>query len=133
METSCKTGGSPPLRGVSVLVVEDDFIVGLGIEGILSGAGALVIGPAPSVSRALQLVETMPITCALLDVRLGQETALAVALRLRQRGIPFALYTGQIESELGPEWPKSLLISKPALPANLISAIGQLSNPRAGQ
>jgi DNA-binding response OmpR family regulator len=114
------------LDGVKVLVVEDDFIIAMGIEDTLRTAGAEIVGPAGSLSSALRLVSTPHLTCALLDVRLGMESALPVARRLVERRVPFALYTGQLAGELEADWPKVPLLSKPTSPRGLLAAVRQL-------
>ena len=51
----------------------------------------------------------------MLDVRIGAETAKPVAALLRERGVPFAFYTGQVDFEaLRRDWPGAPVIAKPA-------------------
>ena len=57
---------------VRVLVVEDEAILAIDIADQLTEAGFLVVGPAPSVAKALKLIE---------DVFLNGE-------RMRQAGRP---------------------------------------------
>ena len=44
------------LEGMRVLVVEDEAVVSMPMEDEPRGAGAEVVGPAPSVEDALRLV-----------------------------------------------------------------------------
>jgi CheY-like chemotaxis protein len=82
------------LAGRRVLVVEDELLTAMEMERILSELGCEVVGPAPSVERALALLEQDPPDLAVLDVQLGAERATPVALKLEAQRIPFILVTG---------------------------------------
>lgn len=83
------------LRGLRVLVVEDEFIIAEDLcEEILSW-GAEVMGPAACVAGALALLKAGPAPdLAVLDIGLQGETVYPVADVLRSRGIPFIFATG---------------------------------------
>ncbi len=49
-------GRSSICRGLRVLVLEDEMIVGMLVEDMLTDLGCIVIGPAATVSAALRLV-----------------------------------------------------------------------------
>jgi DNA-binding response OmpR family regulator len=72
-----------------VLVVEDEAILALDIAEQLSSAGFQVVGPAPSVAKALKLITDVGCDFAVLDVNLRDETAEPVARELRSRSTPF--------------------------------------------
>lgn len=73
-----------------ILVVEDNFFVADAIGRDIVELGWAVAGPAPSVARALALLETESVSAALLDIRLGGESVVPVADRLTELGCPFA-------------------------------------------
>lgn len=81
------------LRGKRILVVEDEPLVAMMVEDILLGENAVVIGPAASLAKALELAQG-EFDAALLDVNLAAERVYPVARRLQQRGIPFVFATG---------------------------------------
>lgn len=85
------------LEGVRVLLVEDEMLVCMDIEDMLVGFGCEVVGPAARVDQALELIETVPIDLAMLDVNLGRERSYPIAERLASRGIPFLISTGYAE------------------------------------
>ncbi|SDL75254.1 CheY chemotaxis protein or a CheY-like REC (receiver) domain [Paracoccus chinensis] len=61
----------------------------------LEREGAEVLGPAPSVARALLLLANdPPPSMAFLDINLQGEMAWPVADRLRELGVPFVFATG---------------------------------------
>ena len=119
----------PILQGAYVLVVEDDFLIAMELESVLTAAGADVVGPSRTVADALALVAGNEVTVAILDVRLGGDTVAPVARGLSKRNIPFVFYTGQTHSDpICGEWPNSQVISKPAQPNSLIEAVAALVN-----
>jgi two-component SAPR family response regulator len=80
-----------------VLVVDDEFLIAMDIEMMLSDMGMQVVGPATTLKAALELAETETIDCAILDVDLGDgDFVTPVVNTLIARQIPFALATGYI-------------------------------------
>jgi DNA-binding response OmpR family regulator len=74
-----------------VLVVEDELLIALEIEDILSAAGVEVIGPATTVGAALALLQHERPDAAVLDANLRGEWVVPVAQVLRSLKIPFVL------------------------------------------
>lgn len=72
-------------RGLRVLVVEDELLVAMEMEEALAQMGCVVLEPAPSVARALALLERKTPDLALLDVNLGRERSTPVAEALLAR------------------------------------------------
>lgn len=88
--------GPKPLTGRKVLVVEDEFFVGLEIAQTLEAAGAEVIGPALSLADAEKLVQDN-IDMAVLDVNMNGEYAIALAIQLKRRGVRTVFATAHID------------------------------------
>jgi DNA-binding response OmpR family regulator len=86
------------LAGMTILVVEDNFLVAEVLCEALREYGCEIVGPAPDCARGQVLVETggagKALTGALLDVNLNGETSFKIAGKLRDRGIPFIFLTG---------------------------------------
>ena len=93
-------GSESGLAALRVLVVEDEFLAAMDLQHLLSREGCTVLGPVPSVDRALELVEEDPPDAALLDVNLGGQRITPLAEHLRDRGIPFILVTGYQRAKL---------------------------------
>ena len=80
-----------------VLVVEDEWLIATEIVNALASVGIGTLGPANSVSAALDIIAAngpYAISAAVLDVHLGRETAEPVAAALAARGVPFIYTTG---------------------------------------
>lgn len=117
----------PRLADTRVLVVEDEFIIALDIQASLEEAGAAVIGPAYTLAQALELAEHEKFSAAMLDLRLGCDSASPVAQLLIERHIPFLFYTGQPPSDpVRRAWPQSATLSKPASGDEIVQAVADI-------
>src|SRR5258705_595571 len=115
------------LVGTRVLVVEDDFVLLLELEWILSAAGAKIVGLCQTTEQAHAYLRRDDIDIAVLDFQLRGETSLSVAQELARRSTPFIFYTGQPEIDLiTGQWPKCKIISKPGKPEELVAALTSL-------
>jgi two-component SAPR family response regulator len=82
------------LAGCKVLVVEDEMIVAIDYCDHLIAAGAEILGPFTSVSKALKCLDTSKIDVALLDYALADQTSDPLQSELEKRDIPFIVITG---------------------------------------
>ncbi|QRG08569.1 response regulator [Xanthobacter dioxanivorans] len=85
--------------GLRVLVVEDEFLVALGLEDNLRSLGYSVVGPISSLRAALEAAAHERVDAAILDVNLNGEPVYPAAAILAGRGIPFIFcsgYTGAV-------------------------------------
>ena len=112
-------------------MVEDDFLILMELETILREAGAHIAGACRTVDEALALAREQEIDAALLDLRVGQEAITPVARCLDHRGVPFAFYTGQQETDpIRAEWPDCAIIAKPAVTRLLVATLAGLLQRR---
>lgn len=114
------------LSGRRILVVEDEALVALGLVHLLDQRGAKVIGPAMSVSQALEVINQSQIDCVLLDLKLGDETADPVAAVLKQRAIPTVFVTACDNGHLPAGFEKYPIIEKPYAEDQLLELIGSI-------
>lgn len=108
---------------VRVLVVEDEAFVAIDIAEQLTQAGFEVVGPAPSVAKALKLIVEVGCDVAVLDVNLRDETAEAVARELRSQRTPFLFLSAVSKDHLPFGFSDEVLLPKPARPAALVAAL----------
>ena len=87
-------GNTMKLKGLRVLVVEDEALVALQLEDMLSGLGCTVIGPASRVGQALELLNGKGVDAAVLDLNVAGELVYPVADALTKRGLPYIFATG---------------------------------------
>lgn len=97
-----------------ILVVEDDYLIAQEVRRDLEAAGATVVGPVPSVERALQLLDSDPVVHAgVLDVNLGVENSFPIAEALEARGIPYLFATGYNSADIPAKWRHAMIVMKP--------------------
>jgi light-regulated signal transduction histidine kinase (bacteriophytochrome)/CheY-like chemotaxis protein len=80
--------------GLSVMILEDQLVIAIGLEQILNDAHIEHVITASSEQEALQILERHSPDAAILDVNLGRGTSIAVAEALMRRRIPFLFATG---------------------------------------
>lgn len=83
----------PALRGRSILVVEDEPLIGLDIRTALELAGAHVTATT-TVRHALILVEHDGLAAAIMDHALADGDSTELCVRMKARGIPYVSYSG---------------------------------------
>ena len=110
---------------LTVLIVEDEFLIAMDLTMILEDNGYAVLGPATSVQEALNLLEELRPDVALLDMNLRGELVFPVAKRLRQMDIPFVVasaYTS-MDFEGGEVVASAMNIGKPISESHLLEAL----------
>jgi DNA-binding response OmpR family regulator len=93
-------GNSADAPRTRILLVEDEFLLGVMLEDDLTSEGFSVLGPVATLADALQIAATEEFALALLDVNLRGEHVYPVADCLAARGIPFILLSGYGEAQL---------------------------------
>lgn len=112
----------------TILVGEDEFLIALDITQLLESHGWVVIGPAPSVKVALDLLASGLPSAALLDVNLGKELVTPVAEALKVAGVPFAVASAYEKPEQigGPVLMGAPTVGKPINERRLLAALAKL-------
>lgn len=82
------------LAGRRVLVVEDEPIIAMALEDMLTELGCEVVGPASNLVEAQALAEREAIDVAMLDINVNSARSYVIADELRRRSVPFAFATG---------------------------------------
>lgn len=121
-----------PLRGARVLVIEDEYYIADDLRRVLDGAGALVVGPMSTLSKAHQALDEGEFDCAVIDLNLHGQSAVPIADRLVEQKKSFAIATGY-DSEVVPERLKGIpRIEKPFEPAAVLQLVEELNCAREG-
>src|SRR5260370_29853158 len=94
------SSASEDLRGLRILVVEDNFLVAEDLRELLTRRGCDVVGPAPRVEQGLSLVGEGRLHGAVLDINLGSENCFPIAAALSERSVPFVFLTGYDDNTL---------------------------------
>ncbi len=114
------------LAGLRILVVEDEMMVSMLIEDMLTDLGCSVVGPAARLDEAIALATTAQIDCAVLDVNLGGQPIFPLADILRERGHPFAFATGYGDAGLRDIDKGTPVLQKPFREGDLARVLDEL-------
>jgi DNA-binding NtrC family response regulator len=98
--------------GMRILMVEDEMVVAMSLEDLLTVIGHQVV-KAANVRQALAAVASESFDGALLDYNLRGENASPVIEALERRDIPLAIMTGYSPADIQAEWPDLPLLQKP--------------------
>lgn len=114
------------LTGRSVLIVEDEYVIAQDFMEQFASRGAEIIGPAPTVERALHLIEgSKCLDAAVLDINLRGQKSFPIADLLRERGIPFVFATGYDTSTIPERYRAVPLYEKPLSTAKIADVLLQ--------
>ena len=118
------------LRGLRILLVEDDPLICLDLETSLEEFGAVVTAASNVTAAFAALAIAMP-DFAVLDFELGAETSEPVAEVVRARNIPFLYLSGHSEhDERFGRWPGVRVLAKPLSTARIARAIEDVLGAR---
>jgi DNA-binding response OmpR family regulator len=118
------------LTGRSILVVEDEPLIAMDITQAFEGTGA-ALTTTNTLHHALILVEHDGLSGAILDHALGDGDSSLLYARLRERGIPFLIYSGF--DSVGGASAGAPHIYKPAAPGELVAAMEKLIRKRGSE
>jgi len=110
------------LGGHTILVVEDEPLIALDIVRVLRAAGANVLS-AGFAESGLCASEHPDLSAAVIDLHLGDGSGKAICNRLRERDVPFVIYTAYPPMLTKAEGPNVCVISKPARADDIVSAL----------
>lgn len=105
--------------GKTVLIVEDEIMIRLLLEDMLSDLGYSIAAAVGRVDDAVELANTGVFDIAILDVNLNGQTVGPVAEILEARGVPFVFATGYGERGLPERFSKRPTLQKPFQQENL--------------
>lgn len=114
---------STSLKGLRLLLVEDEALVAMLVHDVISDAGAVVVCAAPNVDAAILVLDTETLDGAILDVNLSGELVDPVAHELIARNIPFVFLTGYGRSGVADRFPDATVVTKPFEDAQLLAAV----------
>ena len=110
-----------------MLVAEDQIFIALDLALAVEDAGGEVAGPVACVESALALIETRPITAAILDFNLTDGDITPVATLLLDANIPIIIQSWVgIPPELAMRFPDLVVFIKPYVAADLVPKLGVL-------
>lgn len=101
------------LKGLRVLVVEDEALIAMMVEDMLVEIGCVVAGSVADASGALAVVSSQPVDAVILDIHLADGESYGFADEMLQRGTPIVFCTGDSSSEIRRPYSSQPFITKP--------------------
>ncbi len=110
------------------MIVEDQALIALSLEAYFEEAGCDVPATFSSGAKALKWLDENTPELALLDVMLKDGPCLRLAQELKDRGVPFVVYSGLPPvRDCPPELQDVPWLEKPVSRRELASALSQLT------
>lgn len=113
-----------------ILIVEDEPLIAMMLEEWMVDLGHTAVGPAATVSSALELIASVDCEAAILDFNLRGETAESVAFELSNQNIPYAFASGDSALERNPNFQNRPMLPKPYLFATVSKILIELLEKR---
>jgi CheY-like chemotaxis protein len=113
--------------GKRILVVEDEMMIRMLLEGMLDDLGHTVAGEAGAIDEAIALAKKADFDVALLDVNLNGRSITPVVEILIARGLPFVFASGYGEHGVPEPYRGSPTLQKPFQAEALADAIAVAS------
>jgi CheY-like chemotaxis protein len=111
------------LKGLRILLVEDDPLICLDLEASLVELGAIVTAASDVRTALAGLAVSMP-DFAVLDFELGGETSEPIAEAARLHNVPFLYLSGYSEhDDRFSRWPGVRILAKPLSAVRIARAI----------
>lgn len=82
------------VAGLSVLLVEDEYLIALDAEELLKGLGVKAVETVATFESAEKRAEAAAFDIAVLDVNINGRKSFPIAQTIRQRGIPVLFASG---------------------------------------
>lgn len=114
--------------GQRVLLVEDEAILAMSVEDMLTQLGCVVVGPALTIAHASALASSERLDAALLDINVGGGNSFAIAEVLKDRAVPFCFITGYGRDGVPEQFLDVPVLPKPYSGAALAGVLAELLN-----
>jgi len=101
------------LSGRRILVVEDSPVLAPFTADVLAELGCEVVGPAPNMAVAREMVDAGEFDAALMDVHIRGERVFPLCEVLAAKGVPFVLTSGYADWTMPEKWDDRPRLQKP--------------------
>jgi DNA-binding response OmpR family regulator len=96
-----------------ILIVEDSPVVAPFTAYLLADLGFEVVGPAPTMAAARELVDAEKFDAAIMDVHSRGERVFPLCDVLSERDVPFILTSGYADWQMPDKWQDAPRLQKP--------------------
>ena len=113
-----------------ILIVEDNFLTASEVGDIVRDCGYGVAGTAARINRGLELLDQKPVDGAIVDINLDGTYSFPLCAELDRRKVPYCFLTGYPSVILPPDFNGAPVLTKPADPNQIRSALHALLGRR---
>ena len=110
------------LAGKRFLFPEDEPLIAFDPKGVLSDAGAEIVGTCTTVAQAIQCLDRAQVDVAVVDYLLADRNSEPLQAALKQRDIPFVVVSSYPRALVRTEEGQDVL-RKPVLPKDLRGSV----------
>ncbi|MDQ4135424.1 MAG: response regulator [Pseudomonadota bacterium] len=120
------------MQSPRVLLVEDEALIALALADDLEMAGYEVAGPFHRCSDSLDWLGRETPDLAIIDIHLRDGSSAELAEVLRERGVPFIIFSGERrDRQVADAFAGALWLSKPVGTRELLETVGSIVPARA--
>jgi CheY-like chemotaxis protein len=120
-----------PFDGLSILLLEDEYLIAVDAEQSLTGFGVARVKIVNSLQGAAEAAGEGGIDVAILDININGETSYGIAKQFRSQGIPVIFASGYgIHKRDAPDVDGAIYLSKPYTREALRDAVAAAQNMR---
>ncbi len=116
-----------PLHNWRILVVEDEPLVAMMLQKLLTDLGAQIVGPYGTLDDAFGALPR-PIDAALLDVNLAGTAIYPLADEITRAGVPVVFLTGYQAESIEPRFHHAPVLTKPIEANDLVATLQRLQS-----
>lgn len=116
-----------------ILIVEDEALIAMMLEDIVSDLGHDPVGPMMRLQPALTAAEREDFDFAILDINLAGQQSFPVADCLMRRGIPFMFASGYGRAGLSGSYAGVPVLQKPYDARQIASMVAEWTGTGDGQ
>jgi DNA-binding response OmpR family regulator len=110
-------------RTIRVLIVEDEPMIALSLEDVLTDAGFEIAGLVTKLEKALAVIESGACDAAIVDANLAGVSASPLAIALTARGLPFIVLSGYSREQMQDVFSGARFLQKPCRAELLIETL----------
>ena len=116
----------PDLTGRRILLVEDSPVIAPFTADMLNDLGCDVVGPAPNMAAARELVDGGEFDAALVDVHIRGERVFPLCEMLEAKNLPFVFTSGYADWQMPEKWRERPRLQKPYTVGQIEEALAAL-------
>lgn len=113
IKTPSQPAANPVLKGRRILVIEDSPVVAPFTVDMLSDLGCEVVGPAPNMAAARELIDEGEFDAALVDIHIRGERVFPLCEMLEAKSLPFVFTSGYADWQMPDKWQDQPRLQKP--------------------